>query len=273
MIMHMNYFRCLSPYDIRIYTIVQTYRSATKCHPPLPSLKSIPGFPPVPPLARFSSVQSSPFLVVRNNSMGAPDSPLGSVACRLWWEILRRYSAMYRLPRIRRLGTRGRDLRERHGVRGESSVVHPDGQPSRCEAEDWLSGAMLMLERVVLGSTMRVPLSRIRARVAPSRLAGRGGRWGGGPSRRVNDTRAKVVGSKSEGWGVRTGRDMTSLAFGFERRKERRLRYDAGGSIVGRRGFGGVLIGICGSGGGGGEWFFVLLLRKMTEPFCVSEMD
>jgi hypothetical protein len=205
--------------------------------------------------------------------MDAPGSSLGSVVCLVWWEILRRYSAMYRLPRIRRLGTRGRDLRERHGVRGESSVVRPDGQPSRREAEEWLSGAVLMLERVVLGSTMRVPLSRIRARVASSRLAGRGGRWGGGPSGRVNDTRAKVVGSKSEGWGVRTGREMTSLAFGFERPKERRLRDDAGGSIVRRRGFGGVSIGICGSGGVGGEWFFGLLLRKMTEPFCVSEME
>jgi hypothetical protein len=207
--------------------------------------------------------------------MDAPGSPLGSVTCLVWWEILRRYSAMYRLPRMRRLGTIGRDLREKHGVRGESSVVRPDGKPSRREAEteERLSGAVLMLERVVLGSTMRVPLSRIRARVASSRLTGRGGRWGGGPSRRVNDTRAKVVGSKSEGWGVGTGRDMTSLAFGFERPKERRLRDDPGGSIVGRRGFGGVLIGICGSGGGGGEWLFRVLLRKMTEPFCVSKME
>ena len=83
---------------------------------------------------------------------------------------------MRRLPRMRRLGGLGRDLQEYCDVSAESSVVRPDGRPRRREADERLSGAVLMLERVVLGSTMRVPSSRIRASVSSSRLGGRAGR-------------------------------------------------------------------------------------------------
>jgi hypothetical protein len=149
-------------------------------------------------------------------------------------------------------------------VRGESSVVWPDGRPRRLEAEEWLSIAVLALVRFVLGRTIRVPLSRIWASVASSRLAGRAGRFGGGPSGRVKDSRAKVVGVKSESWGMRTGREIMSLGV-VGRRRVRPPRYDAGDTMAGLRGFGGGTIAclwglggdisteIWGSGGGGGE--------------------
>ena len=70
-------------------------------------------------------------------------------------------------------------------VRG---VPWPEGNPRRASMElAWLRGveavAVLVLPRLLEGRTIRVPLSRMKARVSSSRLSGRGGRGGGGPGR------------------------------------------------------------------------------------------
>lgn len=107
--------------------------------------------------------------------------------------------------------------------------------------EVWLRGVdvdvVLLLERSVLKSTMRVAASRINARVSESILSGRRGREGGGPKGLVNGTVDGMVGMVRFKDCSKMGRDIDRWRTWAFPRDERKFRVENEGGV----GLGGVV--------------------------------